>query len=530
MVGNVRPILLMLAMAGGLVLAIACANLVNLLLARTVSRAREYAVRLALGAGRWHILRMAWAEALGIAAIGGGAGLVLASGALRVLTVSVSTDLPRAGDIGLSPAAIAFAFALVVLVALSIGAVVGTVAWRSATAAALGDARSRTDGRSRRIHHALVIAQVALSLALVVNASLLVRSLDALVSTDTGAENREVVTLKLSAVGKGFLDRALPRIAALPSVRAAGAISSLPPNVTQMHTTVSTTSPATGRAVDASVDIVSVSPGALEALGVRLVAGRLFTEADMTTDRRPIVISQNTAERLFAGVDAVGRALPFGPQDPSRPPQEIIGVVAPVRYAGLDSPADGAIYLPYTARPFSVTYLAILANASGHDIGANARRVVAEVDSRQAVSDVRSLGSLIRASTSAPRLRTWLISSLAIIALVIAAMGLYAVMSHSVTTRSVEMGVRLALGATAECVRRQVVGEGWRLAVLGIACGAPLSWAGTRVVSKYLYGVTAADPVSIAAALVVLTLATVAAAWVPAVRASRVSPLEAMRR
>jgi predicted permease len=530
LVGDVAPMLWLLAGAGAFVLAIACANLVSLLLARNVSRAREYAVRVALGASMSHVLRLAWAEAFGIAAAAGSLGLVAAWLTLRASRAFAWTSLPRAGDIGVSPVVVLFTTGVVIAVAFGVGSLVGSRAWRAATTAALGDARSRTDSRSTRLHSALVVLQVALSLALVVNASLLVRSLTALVNTDSGVANRGAITMKLSAVGRGFLDRALPQIAAVPGVRAAGVISSLPPNVSQMHTTVSVVSPATGRRVDASVDIASVSPGALEALGVRLLAGRLFTDADLSTSRRSIVIAENTAERLFPGVDPVGRALPFGPQDPSRPAQKVIGVVTPVRYGGLDVPADGAIYLPYTARPFSVTYLVVLADGTLDRVAAGVRGVIRDVDSSQAVSDVRPLSDVIRASTAAPRFRTWLVSALSIVALAIAAMGLYAVMSHGVGSRSVELGVRMALGATGAMVRRQVLYDGARLAGLGVLAGLPLAWAGTRVVARYLYATSTADPVSVTVALVILMSAAMTAAWVPAMRASRISPMEVMRR
>lgn len=528
--GDVAPMLWVLTAAGVLVLAIACANLVNLLLAHNLSRAREYAVRVALGAGKAQIYRLAWTEALGIAGAAGSLGLALAWLTLRTLRVSDWTGLPRAGDISVSSVVVIFTTGVVIAVAFVVGTFVGARAWHAAATAALGDARSSTSRRSTRWHAAFVVVQAALSLALVVNASLLVRSLARLNSTDSGAAHRGAVTMKLSAVSRGFLDRALSQIAAVPGVRAAGVISSLPPNVSQMHTTVSVVSAETGRSVDASVDIASVSPGALEALGVRVVAGRLFTDADLSTTRRPIVIAQNTADRLFPGVDPIGRALPFGPQDPSRPPQEIVGVVTPVRYGGLDAPADGAIYLPYTARPFSVTYLVVQADGADERVAAGVRAAIRDVDPSQAVSDVRALDDVIRASTSVPRIRTWLMSALSVVALTIAAMGLFAVMSHGVRSRSAELGVRMALGATGGDVCRQVLYEGARLVGLGVVAGVPLAWVGTRVVARYLYATSPADPLSFVAALLILMSIGLIAAWGPAMRASRISPLEAMRR
>lgn len=525
--GSVAPVLWLFASAGACVLLIACANLVNLLLARNVTRAREYAVRVALGATRAHLLRLAWSDALGIASAGGVVGVALAWVMTRALTASGAAGLPRAGDIAVSSVVIAFAIALVLVIATLVGLIVGLRAWRAATTAALGDARTRSDRRSRRLHSALVVIQVALSLALVVNASLLLRSLSALMSTSTGASNRGVITMKLSAVGRGFLDRALPRIGALPGVRAAGVISSLPPNGSQMRTSVSVVSPATGSATDASVDIVSVSPGALEAIGVQLVAGRFFTDADLTSDRRSMIISVNTAERLFLGIDPIGRPLPFGPQDSSRPPQLVVGVVSPVRYDGLEMPADGAIYVPYTARPFAVTYLAVLTDRSTSEMSTAVRAIVRDVDATQAVSEARVLGDVIRASIAAPRLRTQLISALAIVALAMSAMGLYAVMSHAVGTRVVEMAVRMALGATGGMVQRQVVFEGATLALGGLLCGVPIAYVGARVASRYL--IVTPDVPAIAAAVAVLVCASLAAAWLPARRASRSSPMDALR-
>jgi ABC-type antimicrobial peptide transport system permease subunit len=208
----------------------------------------------------------------------------------------------------------------------------------------------------------------------------------------------------------------------------------------------------------------------------------------------------------------------------------VIGVVTPVRYGGLDAPADGAIYLPYTARPFTVTHLVVLADDGADRVAGFVRDIVRDVDSSQAVSDVRPLDAVIRASTSVPRLRTWLISGLSIVALAIAAMGLYAVMSHAVGSRTMEMGVRMALGATGAIIRRQVLGEGALLVGIGMIAGLPLAAVGARLVARYLYATSAADPLSVAAALLILLAAALSAAWVPAMRASRISPMEVMRR
>ncbi len=528
--GDIAPVLWLLTAAGGLVLLIACVNLVNLLMAGHVSREREYAVRVALGAGRWHILRITLLQAFGIAGAGGVVGLALAGGVLRAFRAMAPAGIPRADDAAVSVEVIGFATALVFLVALVVGSLTGIRAWRVATTAALADARSGTNSRSRSFHSALVVTQVALSLVLVVNASLLVRSLSALMSTDTGVGQTGIVTLKLSAVGRGFLDRALPRIGAIPGVQSAGVISSLPPNGSQMRTTVSAVSTSSGQPVDASVDIVSVSPGALQTLGVTLTAGRLFTDADLNSTARPIIISHSTADRLFPGVDPVGRSLPFGPQAPSRPPQQVIGVVAPVRYSGLDNPADGAIYMPYTARPFAVTYLVVRGNQDTGALGAAVRAVARSVDPTQAVSEARPLGEVIAGSVAGPRVRAWLISALAAMALVIAAMGLYAVMSHAVGMRSVELGIRMALGASGGMLRRHVLREGISLAFTGALIGVPAAYAGARVMSRYLYGITTADPLSMVSAVVVLAGSALAATWIPALRASRVSPLEALRR
>jgi hypothetical protein len=272
------------------------------------------------------------------------------------------------------------------------------------------------------------------------------------------------------------------------------------------------------------VDIVAVSPGTFDALGLTLLEGRFFVDADLSSGTRSYVISARAAARLFPGASAVGRALPFGPSGTGTADPIVIGVVGDVRYRGLGAQPEGTLYMPYTQRTFDVMHLVVRPRTDGYDIAADVRRLVGRADPYQAVADARSMAGLIAAASSAPRLRLKIVGALTGLALLLAALGLHGVLAETVESRRQEFAVRLALGASPGGVRLQIVAHGMRLIGLGLALGAVPAYAVSRVLPAALSSASAADPSAYGLAVLLIVIVGLTATWWPAARAARRSP------
>lgn len=335
--------------------------------------------------------------------------------------------------------------------------------------------------------------------------------------------------MRLTAVDPAAVTRILAVVSILPGVDAAGVTSSLPPSVSQMHTTIAPIGSTVGPSEDVPVEIVSVSPATFTALGVRLIAGRVFRPGDLQDEQPRIVMSDTAARRILPGVDPVGRTLPFGPPNPDRKDPIIVGVVGDVRYAGLDAPTGGALYFPYTERPFASTYLVVRGRGEHDALARLVTGAIWRTKPGQAVSRVRPLSSVIQAASAAARVRTALVDGIALLALGLAAIGLYGLTAQTVASRRREFGVRMALGADVRAIWWLVIGDGARLALAGLVIGALPAWLATRFLGSRLYGVGPGDPAPLAAAWVLLTLLVVLSAWLPASRAARLDPAAVLR-
>jgi putative ABC transport system permease protein len=533
-----RPLLILLG-AVAFVLLIACANVANLLLARAVARHREIAIRTALGASRWRVVRQLLVESVLLALAGGALGLLLAMWGVDLLVAASPADIPRVGQVNLDGRVLAFTL----LVAALTGVLFGLVPALQVSKPDLNDAlkegsRGATESlRRNRVRSLLVVAEVALSLVLLVGAGLLLKSFVRLLRTDAGFDASRVLTLDLPLSRQrydtpekqaDFFRRLAERTRALPGVESVGVVNDLPLSNNEDTETfqIAGRPPAPAGAVPEGSYTV-VSPGYFTALKIKLLAGRLLTEQDGAHAPPVIVISEALARSYFAGENPVGQRIAI---DTDKVPREIVGVVGDVRRAALDVEAAPEYYLPYEQAPERRMNLVVrTAAADPASMSATVRGAVRELDREQLIWQVRTLAELRAASVAARRFNMMLLSVFACVALALAALGIYGVMSYSVTRRRHEIGVRLALGAQGADVIRLVVGQGMTLVAAGLGVGLLGALAVTRTMASLLYDVSATDPVTFAAVAALLACVAFVATYLPARRATKVDPLVALR-
>ena len=550
LVGDVRPALLVLLGAVAFVLLIACANVANLVLAKTVSRRKELAIRAALGASRARILSQVLAETVLLALAGGALGLLLAHFGVRLIVAFLAGQLPRAAEITLDGWVLAFTLGVSVLAGIIAGL---APAWRFTkndfdVHEALKQAASRTETESRgaRTRSALVVSEVALSLVLLVGAGLMIRSLWALRSTNPGFDPRNVLTMVLPTSATryptlqqniAFWDRVLPRVRALPGVVHAGATDSLPlsgEGSTQPVTVEGR--PVLPMAEQPEVGVRVFTPGYLEAMRVPLRRGRMLNDGDVAGRPPVTVISAAMARQFWPHEDPIGKhlTLTFSPGIA----HEVVGVVGDVKMDALDASAtQSMIYVPLaqmTLPPGEVWHgfaisLVVRTATAPSSTAAAIKNAVHQVDSAQPVMQVETMEDMVADSISQQRFTMLLLAAFAGLALLLAAVGIYSVLSYSVRRRVREIGIRMALGAQIADVLRLVVMEGMKPTLLGLAIGLAGALALGRVVSKLIYGVSAADPATFAAVSALLATVALAASIIPAYRATRVEPVKTLR-
>jgi putative ABC transport system permease protein len=538
LIGEVRPALLVLLAAVGLVLVVACANVANLLLARNASRVRELAIRQSLGASSGQLARYSLAEATLVASAGTGAGALLARWLTALLVDAEPKGLPKLDAIRVDTPVLLFAFVMSALTALAIGLA------QAAQTANAGDALRASAGTTgapgaQRIRATLVVMELAVSMVLLVGASLLGRSFVKLVSTDIGVATDHVaqaliafslertVTPEQRAV---LANRIVERLETLPGVQAAGLSASLPPNRPRSRVSFTAADPSTGQATSYLIDAVSTTPGFFQAMRLPLIKGRWLTTAD--AGGPPVMlVSARTARRFFGDRDPIGHSLPLGGTTPGgqRANVAIVGVVGDVKYSGIEAAADGAIYRPF-AQATTPSVFAIVRGA-GHPAAlvATLRHELTLVDPGLVIYDAGTADGAVADAVAEPRFRTTALASLAALGLALAAIGLYGVVAYSVSQRTVEIGIRIALGATRRDVTAMVITHGLRLAAAGVALGLAASAALVRTLSALLYGVAPIDAWSFGAAAGVLVAVTLVASYLPARRATRVDPMVALR-
>ncbi len=539
--GELRTTLLVLSGAVGFVLLIACANVAGLLLARGTSRVREMAVRTALGAGRGRILSQLLTENLLLALLGGALGLLLARWGVALLVALSPADLTGLALVKLSPSVLAFTFVLSVLTAVVSGLVPALAGSRSDVQESLKDG-ARTGGpgvRTRTLRKAFVVSEVALAVVLLVSAGLMLKSLDALGRVDPGFERESVLTGRVALtddrynedpVAMRFFAEAVEQAGRLPGVREAGVVSFLPFTGLAAATDFTIVGrPVPPPSEELTTEVRVCDNGYFRAMRIPLSRGRVFTDREMREKSDVVLVSDAFARLYFSGEDPIGQKLVVDMmEDP--PPTEIIGVVGDVKHAGLAAEARPMVYWPHPQLVYGAMTLVLRTDSDPGAVAPMLVRTVQELDKDQPVSDLRTMEQWIGASLARERFASMLLLLFAGLALVLAAIGIYGVMSYVVGQRTTEMGIRAALGASAGDIRRLILRDGARLLLAGLTIGAPLALAGSRALKSLLYETPGADPVTFAVVLGVLAAAALLASYLPARRAAQVAPAEALRR
>lgn len=541
-VGQVRPVLLILLSAVGLILLIVCANVAGLLLVRANSRRKEMSIRAALGANAWRLARQALTESLLLAVTGGVLGLLLALGGLHLVRALLPAGFPRAAQIAMDLPMLAFTLAVALLTGVLSGLAPAVQVLRRDLNAALKEG-GRQPGTGRpRLHNGLVIAEVALAVVLLAGAGLLIRSLRQLERVYPGFDAHHVVTVSVALnpsaypdpVHQGaFVTECLRRIRALPGVTSAASVYPVPmtPQANQTFVGVEGWVPREGE-LD-TTDFTSVSPGYFHTLRIPLIAGRDFTWADSSQTAKVALVDRTMADHYWPGLNPIGRHLRLFSKNYSDTSSgmvmTVIGVVEPVKTTRFDLTPDPQVYFSsLQVNNYAETFLVRSALPPARLIPA-VRAQVQSVDPTLPLFHVRSLDDLVRASLATQRLGALLLTAFSGLALLLAAAGLFGVMSYVVGQRTREMGLRLALGAQPAQLRHMVVGQGMRLVLAGLLAGLAASALLLRLLRGQLYGVHADDPVTFATVVAVLLAAALVACSIPALRASRADPMITLR-
>jgi putative ABC transport system permease protein len=540
-VGDLERPLLVIMGAVAFVLLIACANVANLFLVRATSRESEMAVRTALGAGKGRLVRQLITESVLLSILGGACGLLLAHWGMKALLGLAPPNLPRVGTATIDTAALL----VTVVVALTTGVAFGllpTMHLDNDVAGALraGARGTRTRHVSTRTRGSIVVAEVALAVTLLVGAGLLLRSFQQLLAVDPGFRPEGVLTFRVSlpdrtyptdTAERHFVAALEERLHAIPGVRQAAISTVLPLDGSDM--TLSFT--VRGRAplpknAEPATQIVSATPQFFLAMGIPLVRGRLFTRDNQAGGAKEIVVSREFVRRYFPNEDPLGHYVELGwSVDGDRRGGTIIGVVGDVKQGALDQETPPLLYLPYPQAPMAGLRVILRSNLPPTSLTRTARAVVREIDRELPVYAIRPLEEYVSTAVGPQRFYATLVGIFALVALVLAAVGLYGVIAYAVSQRTHELGVRVALGATGERIAAMVVGQGLTLTFGGVVLGVAAAVAVTRVLGSLLFGVSALDPLTFAAVLLVLTAVAAIASYVPARRAARVDPLVAMR-
>jgi putative ABC transport system permease protein len=540
-VGDVRQPLLILFGTAALVLLIACANVANLLLARAASRQRELAIRTALGAGRRRLIAHLLTESLVLATVGGAAGLLLAAWGIQGLLALAPSNVPRLTGVRIDTAVILYTS----LASLVTGLVFGAAPALQSTAARAGEflkerGRAESQGaRGRRLRAAVAIAEVAVTLVLVIGAGLLVRSLVALNKVDLGFDPRGILALRVElprarysqdAQITAFFDDLASRLRALPGVESVGLGSSVV-RAPQSSTLSIYGRPAQDPNVrNPSVPYDSVTTDFFTTLRIPLRRGRLFTSADGPAAQRVVVVNESLARRFFPGDDALGKRVTYDdPTDAQARWLTIVGIVADTRRGGVDREPRAEVYYPLTQLPDRWMYALVRTSGDPPALVRPAQAQVWSIDPNQPTASVRSVEAILADAQANRRFTTLLLGLFSIVALALAAIGIYGVIAYSTAQRVQEIGIRMALGASRTNVLTSVLKEAVMIGGVGLALGIAAALVLTRFLASLLFGVGAHDPVTFVALPLGLLLVSVLAALIPATRAVRVNPLVALR-
>ncbi len=538
----IRPALYILLGAVGFVLLIACGNVANLFLARAAARAKEVAVRSALGAEWWQLVRQLLTESVVVSVAGGIVGLALSWFALRALVAFNPTNLPRVQDIHIDPAVLIFTSALAIVTGLVFGLAPALQAVRTNLQATLKEGGRTSGGSSgHKVRRALVVAETALALTLLAGAGLLIRSFARIQGIDPGFQAERVLTFNLSLPNTkypsdtqriAFFEQLLPRLAAVPGVEAVGTTSNVPfgGNWSTGSFSVEGYQAPQGQPGPWG-DIRVVSTGFFETLRVPVRSGRTFTPQDRAGSPRVVVVDEGLVRRYWPNEDAVGKRITFDDAaDSTAEWREIVGVVGYTKHEGLDAESRVQVYMPLLQQGLPFSDVVVRTRGDPEAMVSALRAKVQEMDRDLPLSRVSTVERLISDSFGQRRFSMFLLGLFAALALVLASIGIYGVMSYSVAQRSHEMGLRMALGAARGTVVKLILGQGMSLVALGVGIGLVGAFALTRVLRTQLFGVQPTDPVTYVLVTLLLTAVAVIATLGPALRATRVDPIVALRQ
>jgi putative ABC transport system permease protein len=534
-VGEVQPTLLKLFGAVGLVLLIACANVASLLLSRSASRRREIAIRTALGASHGRVLRQVLTESLLLCVLGSVVGVILAAWSIGLLKQIGAHAIPRMQEIAIDGWVLGFGFSLALLTSLLAGLAPALQVTKIDVHESLKEGVRTTAGRGQdRTRRLLVISEMALSLVLLIGACLLIKSLLLLQRVNSGIQPKNVLTMRISLASKkgpqvvNYYQELLRSIRGIPGVETAGAISHLPLSGAMAFVGFSIEGKPAAPGEDRSTHFRAISGDYFRTMGIPLVKGRDFTEQDDERATNIMIINETLLRRHFQGEDPIGRRLSvtFGDEPTMR---EIVGIVGDVKHSGLTKESGSEVYVPYPQLP--LVGMNIVARTAGDPLSfvSAVRNEAFAVDRNQPVASIRTMEQYLAESISKPRFNTVLLSLFAALALALAVVGIYGVMSYFVSQRTHEMGIRLALGAMPRDVLRLVLRQGMTLTMSGLIIGLTLALAATRLLANLLYGVGTTDPWTFIVISLLLTLVGLFACYIPARRAARVDPMVALR-
>jgi putative ABC transport system permease protein len=538
--GRIRPALYVLAGAVGLVLLIACANVASLLLGRATSRHREIALRAAIGAHRSRIVRQLLTESLLLSGLGAALGVALAWGGVRLLVALRPGDVPRLVDIRLDAPVLAFAVVLSVLTGIAFGLVPALQTSRANLLAALQEGgRAATAGpRSLGMRRTLLVGEIALALVLLVGAGLLIRSFAKLTAVDLGVDSRNVIVGLVSLPERRYPDTTrqaaifaelLERVGSLPQVTDAALATDLPVTSSWQAGVTAEGLPPVERGREPLLNVVIATPEWFSTMKMRVLAGRGLDATDRAGLPPVLVISQAVAKRFFGGRSAIGRRMKLGPAAGRGPWMTIVGVVNDVKQEGPGAESRGAMYFPLAQHASGTMWLAVRASGEAAAVVPSLRAALAAIDPDVPLSSVQTLEDRVADTVSQPRFSMLLLTLFAAMALVLAAIGIYGVISYSVALRTQEIGVRIALGARPRDLVGMVMRQVFAITGLGVAIGGAGALAAGGLLTRLLFGVRASDPVTFAAVAIVLVAVALVAAAVPARRAARLDPVSALR-
>jgi predicted permease len=529
-VGKSHTMLLVLLGAVGLVLLIACANVGSLLLTRALSRRKEIAIRAALGAGRWRVFQQLLIEAVLLAAVGGALGVLLAYGALGSAATLLANGVPRADEVSLDARVLLFACALSMLTGVLAGTLPALRAVRSDVNGVLKEGGRGSEGIAGRTRRTLIAGEVALSVVLLMGAGVMVQSLLHLRHGDAGFDPNNVLTMRVRLIAArypdpvqraAFFQAALQRIRALPGVEAAGTVDDLPFAEGSSQTLHLEDEPSPAEPV--AVQVRQVSPGYLRAMGIPLLRGRDIVESDTEV----LLVSGDAAKLYWGENDPIGRRASL-PAVSSKVVRQVVGVVGDVKQRNPFEGSTPTVYF-YTREPYGRATVAIRTSVPPTALASSVVAAIREIDPEQPVVDIRTMAQVRDEKLTSQRVSAVLLAAFAAIALLLAGVGIYGLLSHIVRGRSREIGIRMALGAPTRDILRLVIAEGMSPVFIGIGAGTVAAVGLGRVLNTLVFGVSASDPSTLAAVGTTLAVAALMASVVPAYRALRIDPVNALR-